>query len=61
MTRPAIAAECFVGQLGDVRSAHHDRHSDGTNGVGHAVSLRDHSGHRANANESDVLFANEAR
>ena len=61
MARSAVAPERFVGQFGDVRSAHHDRHSGGANGVGHAIRLGDHSGHRADADQSDVFFSNEPR
>jgi hypothetical protein len=33
---PAVPTEGFAGQLGDVRTAHHDRNSSSANGIGTA-------------------------
>src|SRR5713226_9874226 len=51
MARPAVSTEGFVGLFRNVRSAHHDRHTNGTDRIGHAVGLGDHAGHRADANK----------
>src|SRR5579859_1076395 len=61
VSRSASPTECFVRYFGDMRSTHHDRHSGGANRIGHAVGLRNHPGHCADAHESDVLFPHEPR
>ena len=61
VARASIATEGFVGEFRHVRSAHHDRHSRGTNGVGDAICLGDHSGHGADADQSNVFCAHELR
>ena len=40
-------------------AAHHDRHACGTNGVGHAICARYHSGHRTDADQPDLLRDDE--
>ena len=59
MAWTAIPAKGFVGLFGDVRSAHHNRDTSGTDRIGHAVGLCDHAGHRADAHKPDILFAHE--
>jgi len=44
-----------------MRTAHHDRNATGANGIGDAIRLRDHSGHGADADNPDVLFADVSR
>jgi hypothetical protein len=61
MARPAVSTEGFIGHFRNVRSAHHDRHTYGTNSIRHAVRLCDHPGHRADPDKSNVVFANEPR
>src|SRR5947207_2020804 len=56
---PSVAAAFLVGKFGHVWSAHEDRHSGSANGVGGAIRLGDHSGHGADADQSNVLFAHE--
>ena len=58
MTRPAVAAERFIGNLGDVWTTHHDLGAGGANGVGHAIGTGSHAGHRADAGQLDVVGAN---
>ncbi len=58
VARSAIAAEGFVGEFGDVRSAHDDFHPGGADGVGDAIGLGDHAGHGADADEVDFFIAN---
>ncbi len=60
MARTAGAAERFVGHFGDVGPAHDHGHADRADGVGHTVGLGDHAGHRADADEPDVLFQHKA-
>src|SRR5829696_1359273 len=60
MTGPSIATKSFIRDFGDVRAAHYDRHACGANGVSHAVCLCNHPCHRADADESNILFANKA-
>ena len=55
VTRAAIPAERFAGDLGHVGAAHHHRHAHGANGVGDAVRLGDHAGHRADAHQRDLV------
>jgi hypothetical protein len=57
VARSAIPAKSFIGHLGNMRAAHDYRHAGSTDGVGHAISFGDHSGHRADANQIDLLFA----
>jgi hypothetical protein len=57
----AVVTESLVGQFGDVRTAHHDRNTSGTNRIRDAISLRDHSGHGPDAHQSDLLFADVSR
>ena len=57
VARAAIAAEGFVGHFGDVRAAHDDGDTGGANRVSHAISLGDHAGHGADADQVDVVFA----
>src|SRR5207302_259120 len=57
MARTAVSTEGFVGFFRDVRSAHHHRHPNGSDRIGHALGLGDHAGHRADPHKSDVLFA----
>src|SRR6266571_625763 len=56
MARTAVSTEGFAGLFRDVRPAHDDRHSNGADGIGHAVGLGDHTSHRADADKSDVVF-----
>src|SRR5712692_3788924 len=60
MARTAGAAERFVGHFGDVGPAHDHGHADRADGVSHAIGLGDHTGHRADADEPDVLFQHKA-
>jgi hypothetical protein len=57
MARAAVATEGLVGQFGDVRTTHDHRDSRSTNGIGYAISLGNHSGHGANADQPDFLIA----
>jgi len=59
MARAAVSTEGFVGFFRDVRSAHHHRHANGADCIGHAVGLGDHAGHRADPDKSDILFAHK--
>ena len=59
--RATVAAESFCEFFGHVRPAHNDGHSNRANGVGHAVGFGDHSRHGADADQSNVLFADELR
>jgi len=43
-----------------MRSAHHDLKTSGTQFIGDAVSTCDHSGHRADSDESDLARAIDA-
>ena len=61
VARAAIAAEGFVGEFRDVRSAHDDWHTGGADGVGDAIGLGDHAGHGADADQIDVLVAHVLR
>jgi len=61
VARAAVAAESFVSQFGDVGAAHDDGDSCGANRVGDAIGLGDHSGHGADADQSDVLIADVLR
>ena len=56
MARPAVSAKGFVGLFRDVRPAHHHRYANGTDRIGHAVRLRDHSRHRADSYKSNVVL-----
>src|SRR5207248_3458030 len=51
VTRAAIAAKRLIRKFGHVRSAHDYRHAGGADGVGDFVSLGDHPGHRADADQ----------
>src|SRR5256885_14759032 len=42
MARTTVSTEGFVGFFRDVRSAHHHRHPNGSDGIGPAVGLGDH-------------------
>jgi hypothetical protein len=42
-----------------VRAAHHHRHAGRARRVGHPVCLRDHSGHRSDANQPNLLLTHE--
>ena len=59
VTRATILAESLFKFFSDMWTAHDDRHSDGANCIGHAVGLRDHSSHRANANQPNLLVEHE--
>ena len=61
MARAAVPPERLVGHFRNVRAAHHHRHARGAHRVGHAIGLCDHSGHRADAHQPDVLFTHESR
>src|SRR6266849_3740968 len=61
MARSAVSTEGLIGLFGNVRAAHHDRHTYGTDGIRHTVGLCDHSGHRTNADESNLVFAHVPR
>src|SRR6266568_1133563 len=61
VARSAVSTEGLIGLLRNVRAAHHDRHTYGTDGIRHTVGLCDHSGHRTNADESNVVFAHVPR
>src|SRR2546426_2597132 len=61
MPRPAASTKRLVGQFCHVRSAHHDRNSCGPNSIRHTIRLGYHSGHCADADESNPLFAHEPR
>ena len=54
MARPAIAAQRFVGDFGDVRPTHDHGDAGGAQGVGDAVGFGDHAGHGADAHEPDA-------
>ena len=56
MARAAVAAEGFVGHFGDVRAAHDYGNADGADRIRHAVSLGDHSGHGADADQINLLL-----
>ena len=60
VARSAVASQRFVRRLGHVRSAHHHRHAGGADRVGHPVGLGDHAGHRADADQADLLVEHEA-
>jgi hypothetical protein len=53
-----VATEGLVGKLGDVRSAHDNWDSYRANSIGDAIRFGDHSGHGANADQSDVFVSN---
>src|SRR6266852_3278468 len=61
VARSAASPERLLGLFRNVRAAHHDRHTYGTEGILHTVSLCDHSGHRTDADESNVVFAHVPR
>ena len=42
-----------------MRSAHHHRHPGGANGIGHPVSFRNHTRHRADPDQPDALRQHE--
>ena len=57
MARSAVTAQGLVRHLGYVRTAHHDKHPSGPDGVGHPVCLGRHARHGADANQGNsVLF-----
>ena len=56
VTRAAIPAERFAGDLGHMGAAHDDRHARGANGVGDAVRLGDHAGHGADPDQRDLVL-----
>jgi hypothetical protein len=49
----------FIRNFANMRPAHHDQDAGGANCVCHAVSFLSHSGHGADADQSDVLLANK--
>ena len=57
MAWSAVAAEGFVRFFRNVRATHHYGHTHGANRIGHAIGLRNHSCHRADADKADILFA----
>ncbi len=61
VARAAIAAERLVGHFGHVRSAHHYWNSGGANRIGHAIRLGNHSGHGADADQSNLVVAHKLR
>src|SRR5438445_11071820 len=61
MPRPAASTKRLVGQFCHVRSAHHDRNSCDPNSIRHTIRLGYHSGHGADDDESNPLFAHETR
>ena len=61
MARPPISTERLVGHLGHVRSAHHHRNSRGPNRIRHAIRLGNHSGHGADADQSNIIVAHKLR
>ena len=61
VARPAVAAEGFVEFLGDMRSTHHNGHANGANRIGHTIGLRNHSCHRADADQADIVFTYVSR
>src|SRR6266446_2473531 len=61
MARAAITPERLIGHFRDVRTAHDNFYSRGAHRVRHAIGLGDHPGHRADADQPDVLFTHVAR
>jgi hypothetical protein len=61
VARSAVAAEGFVEFFGNVRATHHYGHTNGANRISHAIGLRNHSCHRADADKADILFAYVSR
>src|SRR6185295_15463772 len=59
VARTAISPECLVRDFSHVRPAHHHRYPRSANRISHSVSLGDHPRHRADADEFDILFADE--
>src|SRR6185295_3023984 len=59
--RTAGSPECFVGHFSHVRPAHHNRHSNGSNGISHSVRLLNHPCHSAYTNQVDLLLADISR
>src|SRR5438445_623959 len=55
----AVSTQRFIGHFGHMGAAHYYRHAGSANGVGHPVGLLNHSGHRADADQANVLFAKE--
>src|ERR1019366_5311591 len=60
MARPTTSTKGLIGHFGNMRSAHHDRHTYGTDSIGDAVRLCYHPGHRADPDKSDVFFAHKS-
>jgi hypothetical protein len=56
---PTLAAESLIRHFGDVRSAHHYPQAGGAKGVRHAVSVGDHAGHGADADQVDFRAKGE--
>ncbi|MGA2746065.1 MAG: hypothetical protein ABSE44_15310, partial [Candidatus Sulfotelmatobacter sp.] len=44
VARAAVAAQSFIGELGDVRSSQHDIHAGRAKRIGDAVGLGNHAG-----------------
>jgi hypothetical protein len=42
-----------------VRAAHHNRHAGAARRIGHSIGLRDHSGHRSDADQPNLMLAHE--
>ena len=59
VTNATISAKRLVRHFGYVRPADHDRHTDGADRIGHAISFGDHSSHGTDADEIDTTLAYE--
>ena len=59
VTRTAVPTQSLVGHFRNVWASHHDWHTCGADSVGHAIGSGNHSGHRANANQPDLLLTYE--
>ena len=59
MTNATIPAKRLVRHFGYVRPANHDGHAGGADGIGHAISFGDHSGHGPDPDEIDTALAHE--
>jgi hypothetical protein len=57
MAWSAIPAKSFICHFCNVGTSHDHQHSGGTDGICHAISFGNHPGHRANANQINLLFA----
>ncbi len=61
MTRAAVTPESLIGHFRHMRAAHHDLYSHGAHCIRHAIGLGDHPGHRADADQSHILFTHISR